>query len=96
PTTLCGQEFEPLVSSHPTHSPSHRELGYNSLTGSIPNNISALMALEYLNLWNNNLTGSIPNSISALTALTSLHLSYNQLTGSIPNSISALAALTEL
>ncbi|CAI7801497.1 unnamed protein product [Closterium sp. NIES-53] len=71
----------------------HRYFGDNDLTGSIPDSISALTALELLSLGGNSLTGSIPDSIFALTALKSLDLSSNSLTGSIPDSITALRAL---
>ncbi|CAI7755905.1 unnamed protein product, partial [Closterium sp. NIES-53] len=72
------------------------DVGSNSLTGSILDSISALTALDFLDLSNNSLTGSIPNSISALTALTLLNLRSNSLMGSIPDSISALTALEYL
>ncbi|CAI7830095.1 unnamed protein product, partial [Closterium sp. NIES-53] len=71
----------------------HRNLWSNNLTGSIPDSISALTALEYLRISYNYLTGSVPDSISTLKELTGLSLSYNSLTGSIPDSISALTAL---
>ncbi|CAI5956464.1 unnamed protein product, partial [Closterium sp. NIES-64] len=39
------------------------DLSSNSLTGSIPDSITALTALGYLNLRKNNLTGPIPDSL---------------------------------
>ncbi|CAI5956485.1 unnamed protein product, partial [Closterium sp. NIES-64] len=39
------------------------DLSSNSLTGSIPDSITALRALGYLNLRKNNLTGPIPDSL---------------------------------
>ncbi|CAI7909783.1 unnamed protein product [Closterium sp. NIES-54] len=71
-------------------------LSYSGIVGSIPDSISALVALTDLYLSGNSLTGSIPDSISALTNLKDLSLHSNSLNGSIPDSISALTALTGL
>ncbi|CAI7837059.1 unnamed protein product, partial [Closterium sp. NIES-53] len=48
----------------------HRYIERNNLTGSIPDSIAALTALEYLYLGGSSLTGSIPDRISALQDLT--------------------------
>ncbi|CAI5952162.1 unnamed protein product, partial [Closterium sp. NIES-64] len=73
------------------------DFGSNSLAGSIPDSISAPMALSHLGLNSNSLNGSIPYYIfNWLDALTYLDLSSNSLVGSIPDSISALTALASL
>jgi uncharacterized repeat protein (TIGR01451 family) len=66
---------------------------YRSLNGTLPD-LSALTALQSLDLSDNQLTGNIPD-LSALTALRYLYLSNNQLTGTIPD-LSALTALRYL
>jgi len=55
----------------------------NGLTGAIPP-LSALTALEALDLRANQLTGPIPD-LSALTALTALSVADNQLAGPVPS-----------
>merc|ERR1712195_424305 len=67
-----------------------------SISGSIPDSISALTGLYELKLFNTGISGSIPDSISALTALGYLYLDTTGISGSIPDSISALTALTDL
>jgi len=56
----------------------------NRLKGNIPNGISALSNLQYLNLQGNELTGSLPSEINSLKKLETLVLSHNKLKGSIP------------
>lgn len=70
------------------------DLSCNSLTGEIPEGISALIALKSLNFSWNHLSGRIPKNIGDLKALESLDLSHNELSGEIPSSISALTSLT--
>ena len=71
-------------------------IGGNNLTGSIPDGISALTALQMLNFSNNALTGSIPASIGTMTSLQQIFLSYNQLSGSIPAELGNLTNLFNL
>jgi len=71
-------------------------LAYTSISGSIPNSISALTALYTLSLDFTSISGSIPNSISALTAMLFLEMQDTRISGSIPDSISALTILKEL
>lgn len=71
-------------------------IGGNALTGSIPDGISALTALQMLNFSNNALTGSIPASIGTMTSLQQIFLSYNQLSGSIPAELGNLTNLYNL
>jgi len=68
-------------------------LGFNNLTGHIPDSIKKLTELSYIFLYGNKLSGSIPNSIGDLTKLTILVLAKNQLSGSIPSSISNLTKM---
>ena len=51
------------------------------MTGSIPEQISKLTALQQLNFRTNKLIGSIPDGISILTALQYLDLGLNRLSG---------------
>jgi Leucine-rich repeat (LRR) protein len=69
-------------------------LGWNQLTGNIPN-LGSLTGLTSLSFYNNQLTGNIPTWINNLTGLTSLHLAANQLSGAIPD-LSSLVNLTYL
>jgi hypothetical protein len=60
-------------------------LSHNDLTGSIPQKISALTGLTFLELGVNHLNGTIPPQISALTGLTeNFGLVHNSLTGPVP------------
>ncbi|XP_044417243.1 receptor-like protein EIX2 [Triticum aestivum] len=72
------------------------DLSCNSLTGSIPAEISTLVALKSLNLSWNNFKGNIPENIGALIQVESLDLSHNELSGEIPSSLSALTSLSRL
>uniref|UniRef100_A0ACD5ZTZ9 Uncharacterized protein n=1 Tax=Avena sativa TaxID=4498 RepID=A0ACD5ZTZ9_AVESA len=65
----------------------------NSISGSIPPNISGLVNLTYLNLSNNLLNGSIPPDLSRMRRLERLYLSNNFLSGEIPRSIGELPHL---
>eukprot|EP01032_Pedospumella_encystans_P015226 gene15226-17432_t len=56
---------------------------YN-LQGTIPNSISGLANLTFLDMDNNFLKSSIPNSIVSIPELSQLRLSYNDLTGHLP------------
>ncbi|CAI6002888.1 unnamed protein product, partial [Closterium sp. NIES-64] len=58
-------------------------LTYNKLTGSIPNGMSSLTALDALRMTGNHLDGTIPSFLN----LNVIELSNNALTGSIPSSI---------
>ncbi|GJP64686.1 hypothetical protein CLOP_g21648 [Closterium sp. NIES-67] len=67
-----------------------------SLTGSIPNSITSLTALTWLQLSYNQFTGRIPARVGNLHFLRFLILGNNSLTGSIPESIASLTALSSL
>ena len=60
------------------------DLSGNSLTGSIPTELSGLTGLENLLLSGNQLSGEIPSALLGLFSLTRVNLSENRLTGDIP------------
>jgi Leucine-rich repeat (LRR) protein len=72
------------------------DLSCNILTGEIPQDIGALIALKAFNLSWNQLSGEIPVSIGQLKELESLDLSNNRLSGEIPSSMSALTSLSTM
>merc|ERR1712166_853148 len=80
----------------------YMDLEQTSISGTIPDSISALTALTVLDLDQRfcvtcpSISGTIPDSISALTALGQLDLDTTRISGSIPDSISALTKLTVL
>jgi Leucine-rich repeat (LRR) protein len=70
------------------------DFSLNSLSKSIPNDISKLVAfVTTLDLSSNDFTGVIPLSLSNCTYLNSLKLDYNQLTGQIPPQFAQLTRL---
>ncbi|KAF9910534.1 hypothetical protein EC991_006352 [Linnemannia zychae] len=71
-------------------------LGYNGLTGPVPNELSELVNLLILDLSNNDLTGSIPESYSKLSHLRRLDLSSNQITGDFPVAVTKMMKIQEL
>ncbi|KAL6320751.1 hypothetical protein AAG906_008751 [Vitis piasezkii] len=60
------------------------DLSSNKLSGEIPEELTDLHGLIFLNLSNNHLQGKIPVKIGAMTSLESLDLSMNRLSGVIP------------
>ncbi|KAL5197236.1 hypothetical protein ABZP36_000748 [Zizania latifolia] len=94
--SLSGNNFTgtiPFQSRHSTESialstqPILRivDLSSNSLSGSLPPDISNLQRLEFLTLAMNELSGEIPSEISKLQGLEYLDLSHNHFTGIIPD-----------
>ncbi|KAF7062667.1 hypothetical protein CFC21_069242 [Triticum aestivum] len=69
------------------------DLSCNRLTESIPEDLTYLKGLRFLNLSRNDLSGSIPEKIGSLELLDFLDLSCNELSGTIPPSISNLRSL---
>jgi len=71
-------------------------LGRTALSGTIPESILQLTALDNLILSDTSLSGSIPDSIGTLAALDTIDLFHTGLSGTIPNSIGHLTALIRL
>ncbi len=84
------------VETHDSNRVSKLRLLMNELTGTIPDCISDLSEIVYLDMSNNKLVGSIPAGISRLCKLRELKLHYNQLSGPIPESMGGLTALKGL
>ena len=72
------------------------DLDNNSLSGTIPADLSNLASLEILYLYKNDLTGSIPSELGNMTSLEQLYLFDNYLTGSIPVELGSLTNLVRL
>jgi hypothetical protein len=72
------------------------DLSHNFLSQEIPNGLTTLLGLRYLNLSGNRLLGCIPKDISNLVLLESLDLSQNQLSGEIPPSFADLKSMSVL
>lgn len=68
----------------------------NNLTGTLPASLSALSALQSLELGANALTGGIPSGLGSLTGLQTLNLSRTQLGGNIPEWLGQLTRLQNL
>ena len=72
------------------------DLGYNELTGSIPETLGQLNNLQSLRLADNDLTGPIPETLGQLNNLKSLNLAGNDLMGPIPEALGQLNSLQSL
>ena len=72
------------------------DISDNNLQGPIPDQISTLAGLVFLNLSQNNLTGAIPSGIGQLTSLQCLDLSRNHLSGKITTSLASISFLAVL
>uniref|UniRef100_A0ACD5TMX2 Uncharacterized protein n=1 Tax=Avena sativa TaxID=4498 RepID=A0ACD5TMX2_AVESA len=70
------------------------DLSGNALSDCIPQELTNLQGLRFLNLSRNHLSCGIPTDIGSLKLLESLDLSCNQLSGPIPQSISTLSTLS--
>ncbi|XP_060667263.1 probable leucine-rich repeat receptor-like protein kinase At1g35710 [Ziziphus jujuba] len=70
-------------------------LGYNELTGNLPNSLGYLKSLRYLQMPYHLFQGSLPRSNGNLSALEQISLSNNKLTG-ILKSLGHLSKLTVL
>ena len=64
--------------------------------GTLPREIGALTALQYLDVFGNGFTGPIPSEIGLLTQLTRADFEHNRFTGTIPTSFGQLTALALL
>jgi len=69
------------------------DMSNNELEGPIPDKLSDLTGLVFLNLSRNRLNESITPKLGQLTSLQFLDLSSNQLCGEIPTSLSKLSSL---
>ncbi|KAM3334645.1 hypothetical protein ACQJBY_029218 [Aegilops geniculata] len=72
------------------------DLSGNSLSQEIPDGLTTLVGLRYLNLSANHVSGRIPEDIGNLVLLESLDLSRNQLWGEIPPSFAGLKSISTL
>lgn len=63
------------------------DLSANNLSGTLPEAVSTMDALKYLNLSSNNITGSIPECYGELQSLAQLSLYNNRMSGEIPASL---------
>lgn len=70
------------------------DLSGNLLSKCIPEELTNLQGLRFLNLSRNQLSCGIPRDIGSLSVLESLDLSFNELSGAIPQSISTLSTLS--
>ncbi|KAL6297570.1 hypothetical protein ACE6H2_005712 [Prunus campanulata] len=72
------------------------DLGFNSISSTIPKWLYRLSHLQSLILSGNSFHGEISSSLGNLTSIVNLDLSYNQVAGNIPNSLGNLCKLTTL
>ncbi|KAL6907987.1 hypothetical protein ACP4OV_002157 [Aristida adscensionis] len=71
-------------------------LGFNDISGSIPDDIGNLINLQTLSLGGNYFTGSLPSSLCSLKNLVRLYLTRNGISGTIPLAIGNLSELSLL
>ena len=72
------------------------DLSRNKLSGGIPEAVTGLHGLIFLNLSHNHLQGKIPMKIGAMTSLESLDLSMNRISGVIPQGLATISFLSHL
>ncbi|KAG1354945.1 receptor-like protein EIX2 [Cocos nucifera] len=72
------------------------DLSHNNLFGEIPDEVTNLHELYFLNLSANHFTGKIPRNMGDIRQLESLDLSTNDLCGQIPQTMLALNYLSKL
>ncbi|XAR51994.1 Non-specific serine/threonine protein kinase [Bertholletia excelsa] len=84
------------LSRCPNSSLETMDLGYNQLSGNLPNSLGYLENLRELKLSHNSFRGSLPNSIGNLSSLEELYLSYNQMGGNITPGLGQLFSLIVL
>ncbi|KAK2973297.1 hypothetical protein RJ640_029747 [Escallonia rubra] len=70
------------------------QLGRNKISGSIPQEISNLNNLYFLEIVDNMISGSIPESIGKLSKLQQLRIEVNNISGKIPPSIGNITGLS--
>ncbi|KAL6131776.1 hypothetical protein ACLB2K_070149 [Fragaria x ananassa] len=72
------------------------DLSANAISGEMPEELTSLISLRYLNISGNLLTGRIPSKIGNMGRLESLDLSKNHLFGVIPASMTRMTFLNHL
>tara|TARA_B100002052_G_scaffold211568_1_gene193520 strand:- start:168 stop:596 length:429 start_codon:yes stop_codon:yes gene_type:complete len=85
--SLIGQ-ISPSISN--LSSLKNIDLGRNSFSGLIPDELYNLNTLERIYLYDNQLTGNISENISNLTNLTTINLQNNLFYGALPDEICLL------
>ena len=71
--------------------------GTDSLSGSLPSELSGMLYLKNLKLYSNaQLTGSLPSELGLLPQLTSLQVHQTSISGPVPTELGSLSALEEL
>ncbi|PRQ54243.1 putative non-specific serine/threonine protein kinase [Rosa chinensis] len=85
-------EFIDCMSRCTNNSLERLDLGFNSLTGNLPNSLGLLKKLRFLKLWHNSFQGSIPESIGNLTSLEDFYLAQNKMSGVISESFGQLSS----
>jgi hypothetical protein len=75
------------------HQAQSLNLGYNSLSGTIPDTIGNLTGLSILDLGKNGFSGAIPSAITDLSQLSYLDLSNNHLSGLFPSHLCEMREL---
>ncbi|XP_057761113.1 receptor-like protein EIX2 [Arachis stenosperma] len=79
-----------------THSLQELYLGYNQMTGLIPDDLSIFPFLKELVLSGNQLRGKIPDNIRLPSQLKALSISSNSIQGGIPKSFGNICSLASL
>ncbi|XP_054777284.1 LRR receptor-like serine/threonine-protein kinase FLS2 [Prosopis cineraria] len=69
------------------------DLSSNTLSGTIPLEISNMRALTLLNLSRNQISGNIPESMGGLKTLLNLSLAHNKFQGPIPKSLGGMISI---
>ncbi|GJJ75118.1 hypothetical protein EMPS_07476 [Entomortierella parvispora] len=71
-------------------------LGFNGLTGPVPEELTELVNLLILDISNNELTGEIPETYGNLTRLKRFDVSSNKITGAFPVAVNNMVNIQEL
>ncbi|THU45136.1 hypothetical protein C4D60_Mb02t14690 [Musa balbisiana] len=71
-------------------------LGYNSLSGDLPDSLFDFVALEKLSLASNDLSGQLGERLSKLSSIRTLIVSGNRFSGPLPNVFGNLTKLQQL
>ncbi|MFS7958494.1 putative non-specific serine/threonine protein kinase [Helianthus anomalus] len=85
-----------LVCSNGVNKIEYLNLGYNQLSGVIPECWEKWSSLIVLGLSNNNLSGEIPRTLGSIPSLQLLNMGGNKISGSLPSSLMNLSYLKVL